>query len=203
MTSAPPTHVAIEPPVLYFGTPVSLISTRNADGSANLAPMSSSWYLGYTAVLGIAEGGQTLPNLRRERSCVINLPSAEQHAAVERLAPLTGRDPVPAYKRDRFRHEPGKFAAAAVTELAGELVTAPRVAQCPVHLEAVVQAVHRPREDGFAIVETRVVRVHVAADVVIPGTHRVDVERWHPLFYVFRHYFGPGRDLGATFRAEQ
>jgi hypothetical protein len=112
---------------------VSLISTVNPDGSANLAPMSSSWYLGTTVVLGISESGQTLPNLRRQGSCVINLPSAEQHAAVERLAPLTGRNPVPPAKRARFRYRPDKFAAAGFTELASDLVAAPRAAQCPVH----------------------------------------------------------------------
>jgi flavin reductase (DIM6/NTAB) family NADH-FMN oxidoreductase RutF len=203
MSTTVVSHVVIEPSVLYFGTPVSLISTVNADGSANLAPMSSSWYLGRTVVLGISESGQTLPNLRRQGSCVINLPSAEQHAAVERLAPLTGRNPVPPAKRARFRHRPDKFAAAGFTELASDLVAAPRAAQCPVHLETAVEAVYPAGETGFAIVETRVLRVHVAADLVVPGTSHVDTDRWHPLFYVFRHYFGTGPDLGSNFRAEQ
>jgi flavin reductase (DIM6/NTAB) family NADH-FMN oxidoreductase RutF len=202
MTNAT-SHIAIEPSVLYFGTPVSLISTLNPDGTANLAPISSSWYLGYTVVLGIGEGGQTLPNLRRERSCVINLPSDDQHTAVERLAPLTGRNPVPDFKRDRFQYEPRKFAAAGLTELPSELVNAPRAAECPVHLEATVEAVHQPREDGFVIVETRVVRVHVAKDLVMPCSQHVNLARWRPLFYTFRHYFGTGPYLGSNFRAEQ
>lgn len=196
------THTTIEPSVLYFGTPVSLISTVNADRSANLAPMSSSWYLGYTVVLGIAEHGQTLPNLRREGSCVVNLPSAQLHPQVERLAPLTGRSPVPEHKADRFRHEPAKFEAAGLHAVPSETVTAPRVRECPVQLEAEVEAIHRPRENGFAIVECRVARVHVARDLVVPGTQHVDTGSWEPLFYVFRHYVGAGADLGANFRAE-
>jgi flavin reductase (DIM6/NTAB) family NADH-FMN oxidoreductase RutF len=36
-------HQTIEPTILYFGTPVALISTLNEDGSANIAPMSSAW----------------------------------------------------------------------------------------------------------------------------------------------------------------
>jgi flavin reductase (DIM6/NTAB) family NADH-FMN oxidoreductase RutF len=39
-------HTTVDLKVLYFGTPVVLISTRNADGTANLAPMSSAWWLG-------------------------------------------------------------------------------------------------------------------------------------------------------------
>jgi flavin reductase (DIM6/NTAB) family NADH-FMN oxidoreductase RutF len=137
-------HVVIKPSVLYFGTPVSLISTLNEDGSANPAPMSSSWYLGDTIVLGIGDSGQTILNLRREPGFVLNLPSAAQHAAVEWLAPLTGRHPLPEAKRARFRYEPATFAAAGLTEQASDLVRAPRVAECPVQLEAIVQALHPP-----------------------------------------------------------
>ena len=32
---------AVEPKILYFGTPVALISSLNEDGTTNLAPMSS------------------------------------------------------------------------------------------------------------------------------------------------------------------
>jgi hypothetical protein len=32
-------HKTIEPTILYFGTPVALISTLNPDGSPNLAPL--------------------------------------------------------------------------------------------------------------------------------------------------------------------
>jgi flavin reductase (DIM6/NTAB) family NADH-FMN oxidoreductase RutF len=38
----------IEPKILYFGTPVALISSLNEDGTTNLAPMSSFWALGWT-----------------------------------------------------------------------------------------------------------------------------------------------------------
>jgi flavin reductase (DIM6/NTAB) family NADH-FMN oxidoreductase RutF len=37
-------HVAVDLEVLYFGTPVVLIGSRNPDGTANLAPMSSAWW---------------------------------------------------------------------------------------------------------------------------------------------------------------
>ncbi len=40
-------HVTIEPSILYPGTPVVLISTQNEDGTANRAPMSSAWWLGW------------------------------------------------------------------------------------------------------------------------------------------------------------
>ena len=43
-------HVTSEPNILYFGTPVVVISTVNEDGSYNLAPMSSVFWLGWRAL---------------------------------------------------------------------------------------------------------------------------------------------------------
>jgi flavin reductase (DIM6/NTAB) family NADH-FMN oxidoreductase RutF len=194
-------HVTIEPSVLYFGTPVALLSTENPDGSFNLAPMSSAWALDKVIVLGLGEEGQSARNLAERPELVINLPAPHQWEAVERLAPLTGLDPVPAHK-PRHRYHADKFGAGELSPLPSEVVAPERVAECPVQLEAEVVALHEPREGGFAIVETQVRRVHAAEELVIPGTHHVDTSRWRPLFYVFRHYFGLGDRLGRNFRAE-
>ena len=86
-------HRTIEPTVLYFGTPVALISTLNADGSPNLAPMSSAWWLGWSCMLGLGQMGQTSDNLIRTRECVINLPSEDLVSYVDRLALTTGKSP--------------------------------------------------------------------------------------------------------------
>ncbi|MDN5856379.1 MAG: flavin reductase family protein [Actinomycetia bacterium] len=196
------THRPIEPSVLYFGTPVSLISTVDESGVPNLAPMSSSWYLDRTVVLGISRQGQTIRNLERTSECVVNLPDVSLQPEVERLAPLTGRSPVPSSKSDRFRFEPDKYAAAELTPTPSECVSPPRVLECPVHLEAHVTRVHDPTSRDFAIVEAEVLRVHARSDIVVDGTSHIDLERWSPLLYVFRHYFGTGADVGRSFRAE-
>src|SRR5690348_685 len=87
--ACPAGHVTITPAILYFGTPVVLLSTENEDGSFNLAPMSSAWALGQVIVLGLGTEGQTARNLRSRPDLVINVPAPEQWQAVERLAPLT------------------------------------------------------------------------------------------------------------------
>jgi len=51
-------HITIESAILYFGTPVVLLSTLNEDGSPNLAPMSSAWWLGWRAMLGLSASGK-------------------------------------------------------------------------------------------------------------------------------------------------
>ena len=96
-TSRPPRDQSrvIEPAILYFGTPVVLTSTLNEDGSRNLAPISCVWWLGWSCVLGYDATSKTTKNLERDRECVLNLPSANLVGAVDRLACLTGSNPIP------------------------------------------------------------------------------------------------------------
>jgi flavin reductase (DIM6/NTAB) family NADH-FMN oxidoreductase RutF len=198
----------ISPKILYFGTPVAIVSSANEDGTTNLAPISSFWVLGWTIVLGLLNDTKTLGNLERNPDCVLNLPSPEMWRKVELLAPLTGLDPVPAEKAAKFRHAHDKFAAAGLTPIASEVVTVPRVKECPAQLEARVSKVHKlagePRLHqltGGAAVEVEVMRVHVRRDFIQKENY-VDPGRWQPLIYNFRHYYGLGEELGITFRAE-
>ena len=200
--AAQPEHRTIAPKILYFGTPVVLLTSENPDGTANLAPMSSAWALGQSIVLGIGVEGQTARNLRERPELVINLPAPELWPRVERLAPLTGRHPVPRGKRGTFRFEPDKFAAAGLTAQPSELVRPPRVAECPLQFEARAARVLPDVGRAFLIVEAQVLRVHAAAELVVPGTEHVDPGAWSPLVYNFRHYFGLGGELGHTFRSE-
>ncbi|MEV6411423.1 flavin reductase family protein [Kribbella sp. NPDC051718] len=196
------THLTIEPSILYVGTPVELISTDNGDGTFNLAPMSSAWALGDVVVLGIGTDGQTAHNLRRRPEMVINFPSPELWTAVESIAGMTGRYPVPEEKRERFRYEPAKFESAGLTPVPSELVGPPRVAECPLQFEAVADDIRLDASSNFFIVEARVLRVHADQRIVIPGTSYVDPRRWSPLIYNFRHYFGLAQQLGESFRTE-
>lgn len=200
--------VTIEPKILYFGTPVALISSLNDDASTNLAPMSSFWALGWTITLGLAKLTQTLKNLEKRPDCVINLPTPEMWKQVERLAPLTGQNPVPAEKSSQFRFERDKFAAGNFTPIPSECVAAARAKECPVHLEAMMRKIHVLEGDkrlaksgGAAAVEVEVLRVHVRPDLVVKEKY-IAADRWQPLIYNFRHYFGLGDELGQTFRAE-
>jgi flavin reductase (DIM6/NTAB) family NADH-FMN oxidoreductase RutF len=198
----PAGHVTITPSILYFGTPVVLLSTENEDGTFNLAPMSSAWALGQMIVLGLGTDGQTARNLRGRGDLVINVPAPAQWDAVERLAPLTGRSPVPESKRGAFRFEPEKFAAAGLRPEPSELVRPPRVAECPLQLEA--RAVESNPGIGaeFLIVQAAALRVHADPRILVPGTQHVDPRRWSPLIYNFRHYFGLGTELGYSFRSQ-
>ena len=189
-------HRTIEPKILYMGTPVVLISTLNEDGTANLAPMSSAWWLDMSCMLGLGTRGKTFENLQRTGECVLNLPSSEMVSAVDRLALTTGVNPVPEYKaRMEFRYVADKFALAGLNADSSELVRPPRVAECPVQLEAVIENIHTlgSPDDYHAVIEARVVRVHVEESILNDEKrHYIDTDKWKPLIMSFCEFYGLG-----------
>jgi flavin reductase (DIM6/NTAB) family NADH-FMN oxidoreductase RutF len=125
-------HRSIEPAILYVGTPVVLVSSINPDGSANLAPISSLWFLGWTALLGFDASSQTPRNIQRSGECVLNLPSADLVASVDRLALLTGRSNVPLHKRTLgYRYERDKFDGRGPRLHVSRLARAPELRYAP------------------------------------------------------------------------
>jgi flavin reductase (DIM6/NTAB) family NADH-FMN oxidoreductase RutF len=199
-------HKTIEPTILYFGTPVALISTVNADGSPNLAPMSSAWWLGWTCVLGLGQLGKTSDNLIRTRECVINLPSEDLVGSVDRLALTTGKNPVPDIKTQwGYRYEPDKFGIAGLTPIRSEVVAAPRVLECPVQMEGIV---HEYRSFGKNVsanlFEVHIMKLHVDEGLLMddgPRPH-IDPARWRPLMMSFCRFFGLGGEVHPSRLAE-
>jgi len=190
--------IRIEPAILYLGTPVVLIGSTNEDGSYNLAPMSSAWWLGWRCMLGLSAISKTTENMIRTRECVLNLPSADLVGAVDRLARTTGTDPVPAGKLQRgYRHVKDKFDVSDLSARPGETVAAPCVAECPVQIEAKVAHVQELAQDdevwrgkSFAI-EVRVTRVHAHPAIMMEGeANRIDPDKWRPLIMSFQEFYG-------------
>jgi len=203
-------HVISEPNILYFGTPVILIGTGNEDGSNNLAPMSSAFWLGWRCVIGLAAPSQTTKNILRTGECVLNLASVNNVAAVNRLARTTGSNPVPTGKQQKgYFYEPNKFERAGLTPLPADLVAAPLVQECPVQLEAVlVNARSLAAEDEvmknrIMIIELRIVRVHIEASILMDGhANRVDPNKWKPLIMSFQKFYSVGNELQHSILSE-
>ena len=199
-------HRVMQPKMLYFGTPVVLISTLNEDGSPNLAPMSSAWWLGQSCMLGLSRRSKTAENLLRDGVCVLNLPSADMVDVVDRLALTTGRDPVPEYKAKMgYRFERDKFGVAGLSAAPSDLVAPPRVAECPVQLEARIERTHEvgDPEKMLAAFEASILRVHIEESLVMAGTDtHIDPEQWRPLIMSLCEFFGLGGKLHPSRLAE-
>jgi flavin reductase (DIM6/NTAB) family NADH-FMN oxidoreductase RutF len=193
-------HRTVEPAILYFGTPVVLVSSENEDGSTNVAPISSAWWLGWSCVLGFGARSKTPANILRTGECVLNLPSVDQVGAVDRLARLTGSNPVPPHKVAMgYRHEPDKLGAAGLTPMPSDVVAPPRLRECPVQLEATLEDAHpllaRDEQRGGKLValELRIRRVHVEEGLLMDGfENRIDPLKWRPLIMSFCQFFGLG-----------
>jgi flavin reductase (DIM6/NTAB) family NADH-FMN oxidoreductase RutF len=203
-------HKIVQPSILYFGTPVVLISTTNEDGTYNLAPISSVFWLGWRCVIGISAFSKTTENILRSGECVLNLPSAEQASIVNRLARTTGSNPVPEGKKLKgYRYERNKFFVAGVTPVKASRVEAPLVKECPVQLEAKMVTTHKLAEDDIlqngriVTIELRIVRVHVEEDLLMEGFfNRIDPNKWRPLIMSFQRFYGLGEELHYSTLAE-
>lgn len=197
-----PTHRVIQPRIMYFGTPVVLVTTLNEDGSTNVAPMSSAWWIGSSCLLGLDETSQTTLNLQRTGEVVLNLPSSSMAAHVDRMARYTGTPVVPEHKASKgYQYLADKFAVAGLNRTPSHDVGPARVAECPIQLEARVEDV-RPfggTDSGVVAVEVTVVKTHVMPDLLITGSDRyIDPDRWDPLIMKFTHLYGAGRNVHGS-----
>ncbi|GAA1985555.1 flavin reductase family protein [Catenulispora subtropica] len=189
--------------VLYFGTPVVLITTRNEDGSPNIAPMSSAFWLGSHGMLGLGNSSQTAINIAREGELVLNLPSSDMVGYVDRIAMTTGRPDMPEYKSEMgYTFVRDKFGLAGLTEQLSELVAPPRILECPIQMECRLTSSHPFGTGNITTFEVEVLRTHVEERLVIPGTHYVDPMEWDPLIMKFCEYFGGGVPMHGSRLAE-
>lgn len=191
-------HIDITPGMLYYGNTVTLLSTLNADGSTNLAPMSSTWALGNTIVLGMGLGSQTAQNLAERDEAVLNLPGPELWRQVESLGDMTG------VRHARRQHGHGsiavsdKFAAVGLTPEKAESVHCMMVAEARLQLELHIVSCRPDVQSSFVIAQAQVLHVHADPRIVLPGTSHVDPRRWKPLIYNFRHYHTLTAQVGES-----
>jgi flavin reductase (DIM6/NTAB) family NADH-FMN oxidoreductase RutF len=191
-------HHPISPAILYWGTPVVLITTENEDGTSNIAPMSSAWWLANRCMLGLSARSQTTRNLLRTRSCVLNLPSDNMADNINALARTTGTNPVPEWKAGSgYRYVKDKWACANLTPQASDLVRPPRIQECPVQMEAELVGTYGLMEDiseqkgALLGIEVKILRVHVEDELRLTGhANRIDPEKWSPAIMSFQELYG-------------
>ncbi len=139
-----------------------LISTENPDGTTNIAPMSSAWWIGKTAMLGLGADSQTFRNLSQRPAVVLNLVDGQAVDAVDRLALLTGRSDVPESKAARgYTYEHDKFAAAGLTPTEFENGGPLGVAECLIQLQGRVRTISSidGEDSGIRAIEVAITAV--------------------------------------------
>ena len=117
-------HQTISPAILYWSTPVIIISTTNEDGTTNFASMSSAWWLRQRCMLGLSSQSQTTRNLQRSKQCVLNMPSDSMVTQVNALAKTSGRHDLSPFKKAAgYEYVKDKFGRAKLTPMGSEMVT--------------------------------------------------------------------------------
>ncbi|KAI1385800.1 uncharacterized protein F4822DRAFT_414186 [Hypoxylon trugodes] len=191
-------HTVISPAILYWGTPVVLISSENEDGTTNIAPMSSAWWLGHACMLGLGAESKTTQNILRTNACVLNLASDTMGPQVNQLARTTGSNPVSEFKSAAgYEFVKDKWTRAGLHPQASDFVTPDRIAECPVQMECQVVSVNGLRKDlpdraGLALaIEVRILRIHIMKHLRVEGyPNRVDPDKWRPLIMSFQELYG-------------
>lgn len=202
-------HSIIDPAIYYWGTPVVLITTTNEDGSPNITPMSSAWWLVNRCMLGLEYNSQGTINLLRTKQCVLNLPSDDMVPAVNAMARTTGTVELPAMKTHLgYRYDGDKFKTAGLTPEPSDIVQPPRIQECPVQMEAELVKVNEMMGDtagetkGFVLaIEEKVVRTHVLDKLRLEGhDNKINPDSWRPIIMMFQHLFGlrEGARLSST-----
>ncbi len=190
-------HRDVEPAILYFGTPVVLVTTLNEDGTANIAPISSIWWLSWSCMIGLDASSKTTENLLRTGECVLNLPSDHLVESVNSIAKTTGRKKLPLHKKSLgYKYESDKFLASGLTEQVSIAVKPPRIEECPVQLEAkLAKTISFGESDSKMAVpsvafELNIEKVHIEESILKdPSKSYVDPDKWHPLIMSFRKFY--------------
>ena len=95
-----------------------------------------------------------------------------------------------------------KFELADLTPVLSDTITAPRIAECPVQMEAIFQTAHPIAEDDeeqngkILTMEFRVQRVYLEESILMNGNNnRVDPDKWKPLIMSFQKFYGLGAQV--------
>ncbi|GJN82350.1 hypothetical protein PLIIFM63780_005890 [Purpureocillium lilacinum] len=192
------THSVISPAILYWGTPVVLVSSENEDGTHNLCAISSAFWLGHRCVLGFGAGSKTPQNILRTGQCVVCLPNDSMVAPVNALASTTGSEhPSPSKLARGYRFVKDKWSCADLTPQPADLVRPARVRECPVQMECELACGHPLMEDvpdrrGVLVaIELQVLRVHVHDKLRMEGhANRIDPDKWRPMIMSFQELYG-------------
>ncbi|KAL7947506.1 hypothetical protein V8C42DRAFT_363863 [Trichoderma barbatum] len=191
-------HSTISPAILYWGTPVVLVTSENEDGSDNICAISSAFWLGHRCVLGFGAEGKTPQNILRTGQCVVNLPDDNMAHHVNLLASTTGTEHLSESKKDRgYRYVKDKWTCAELTPQKPDLIRPRRILECPVQMECELAEVHETMKDfpdlkGVIIaIELKVLRTHVLDSIRMPGhPNRIDPDKWRPMIMSFQELYG-------------
>lgn len=157
--------------------PIAVVSTKNEDGSSNVAPFS--FFNGFSAkpmIIAFAplirtstgEKKDTVVNIEREKEFVINFVTENNADMVN----LTSTE-LP-YGQDEFEF-------SGLTPIPSEIVSAPRVKESPIHFECKLRDIisYGDQPGAGTLITGEVVRIHI--DETIYENGRIITDKYKPV----------------------
>lgn len=193
-------HSIISPSILYYGTPIVLITSENEEGPDNICAISSVFWLGHRCILGFASENKTPQNILRTGQCVVNLPDDSMARHINLLATTTGSKNVSASKLERnYRYVGDKWSVAGLSPQSSDLVRPARIKECPVQMECELAKGHTLMEDfpdlkgAVVAIELKVLRTHILDHLRMPEyPNRINPDCLRPIFMCFQEFYGFG-----------
>ena len=157
--------------------PIAFVSTISRNGEVNLSPYSffnvfssNPATLIFSPANRVRDNTQkhTLYNVRDEvPECVVNICD---YALVEQMSLAS----------TEYERHVNEFTKAGLTELKSDKVRPPRVAECPVSFECVVEQVIAIGDSngGGNLVMCRVVQAHFREDILLPDNGGIDPHKF-------------------------
>jgi len=176
--------IMIKPFRPIYPSPAGLVTSVDAQGRPNVITLGEIFNLSVRkpVIVGIAIAKPRYSHelISATREFVVNLPTADLAAAVDRCGTVSGRDT-------------DKFAEFGLTPLPANKVSPPLIAECPVNVECRVLSIQEIGDhDLFA---GEVLAVHADEEVVDPDG-RVCNENLNPLCFLNWEYLAAGESLG-------
>ena len=117
---------------------------------------------------------------------------------INAIARKTGTLEVPPIKQALgYEYCQDKFERAGLTRQVSGLIRPPRVAECPIQMEAELMGFTEmmkdlPDRSGIILaLEVKILRTHVRHDIRLAGhANRIDPDRWRPMIMSFQELYG-------------
>ncbi len=144
-------------------------------GTAEAADTLAVAWIGIAAgtppsvAMALRDTRHTLSLVREQKEFTVNIPRADQAAAVDFCGITSGRDT-------------DKFAATGLTLTPASVVSTPLIAECPYNMEC--RVTHEVDIGHYTLVVGEVVETHADADVLDETGEKVDVGLLDPLVYI-------------------
>lgn len=147
--------------------PIGVVSTRNADGTHNVAPFSffngvcaKPMIVCFAPMVRSADGGRkdTLVNIEREGEFVVNFATEDNFKKINLAS-------------TELKYGESEFDFSGLTALPGSVVKAARVEESPIHFECKLRDIlsYGTQPGAGSLVTGEVVKIHVDPSVIRDG----------------------------------